>query len=270
MIDLHIHTKYSHDSKESQENICEAAIRQGLTHIAFTDHVDIGPCYVSDTYERIAACMAEAEEMKARYAGKIEILKGVEMAETRYDRALAARILSICDYDVILGSVHYVPYQNTELAYSQIDFSVMKQEQIFDFFKLYFAEIAQLLETDDIDVLTHLTCPIRYINGKYGCTFDLSVFYPQITAILKRVIQKGVALEVNTSGVDGPLAACMPDRDILALYRDLGGKKITLGSDAHTASRVGLGIAQAAQMARALGFDHCLGFKNRKAFSMPL
>jgi len=264
MVDLHIHSEHSHDSHEKIDRSCQAAIEKGLLGIAVCDHVDMGPCDVPDTYEQIAACIKDVAAAKKQYDGELRVLQGIELAEYAYDKPLANRILALGEYDVILGSVHYVPYRNTPLAYSQIDFAAMSVQEIHDFLKLYFTKIADMFDQMQFDVLTHLTCPLRYINGKYGRGFDYTVFRPEITEILARVIERDMSLEVNTSGLDLGKEFLLPSGEILSWYRKMGGKRITLGSDAHVATRVGIGFDAATELLRELGFKTALYYEKRK------
>ena len=96
----------------------------------------------------------------------------------------------------------------------------------------------------------------------------LTLFYPQIETILKSVIRKNLALEVNVSGFDGeydPADSFSPNEDILKKYFSLGGRKITLGSDAHSPDRVANRFDEAAEVLKRLGFKSYCYFENREA-----
>ena len=71
-------------------------------------------------------------------------------------------------YDVILGSVYCVKYKDFETPYSGIVFSEFTNEQIYSYMDSYFNDMLEMITTTDFDVLAHMTCPIRYITGKYG------------------------------------------------------------------------------------------------------
>ena len=53
----------------------------------------------------------------------------------------------------------------------------------------------KVIEWGGFDVLTHLTCPLRYINGKYNRGIDISIFNREIEEILQEIIKKEIALE---------------------------------------------------------------------------
>ena len=130
-----------------------------------------------------------------------------------------------------------------------------------------------MIETCDIDVVCHLTCPLRYVMLKYGRTVDIALFYPQIEEILELVIKKDLALEINTSGFsvrEGEKSILMPSEDILKMYFDLGGRKITLGSDAHVSERVANGFDEVAEILKTVGFKFYCYFEKRKAVEVSL
>jgi histidinol-phosphatase (PHP family) len=50
----------------------------------------------------------------------------------------------------------------------------------------------------------------------------------------------------------------------------MGGERLTLGSDAHLASQVGLHLDVALETIRAAGFSHVTQFEQRRARLIPL
>jgi histidinol-phosphatase (PHP family) len=79
---------------------------------------------------------------------------------------------------------------------------------------------------------------------------------------MKTLIAKGKGMEINTSGVDR-CGDFLPDISYLKLFKDLGGRIITVGSDAHTPDRVGQYITGACNMAKEV-FGHVCTFQNRE------
>lgn len=264
MIDSHVHSLCSHDSKESVTNICRAAIEKGLVGVTITDHADMGPCDLPDTYDRFLRRKDEIAQAKDAFASSLRVFEGIEMAEYFYDIPLAERLLALSDYDVVIGSVHYVAHPAAADAYSRTNFSALSPEVLDDYIRLYFSEVHRVARETDIDILAHLTCPIRYINVKHGCGVDFMRYEKEIRAIFETVIQRGISLEINTSGVDSPLADVIPGASFLSLYRSMGGERISLGSDAHSADRVALGFSELLPQLRALGFTHLTHYERRR------
>ena len=55
-----------------------------------------------------------------------------------------------------------------------------------------------------------------------------------------------------------------------ARFRELGGKYITFGSDAHYAEHLAAGFAEAHEAAVQAGFDECVFFQNHHPMCIPL
>ncbi|MFR3124535.1 MAG: hypothetical protein ACLTN0_03340 [Coprococcus phoceensis] len=56
----------------------------------------------------------------------------------------------------------------------------------------------------------------------------------------------------------------MPGMEILRMYKELGGRIITAGSDSHRPERIGYGFDRVYQMLKEAGFDSISIYKNRK------
>jgi histidinol-phosphatase (PHP family) len=95
---------------------------------------------------------------------------------------------------------------------------------------------------------------------------DESKFHARIVEAVRR---NGLALEVNTNGWRKPVAEMYPDARILRLAHE-AGVPITLGSDAHTAERLGQRFDDAIANARAAGYVDYLTFVARKPVKVAL
>ena len=126
-----------------------------------------------------------------------------------------------------------------------------------------------MIETTDFDILAHLTCPLRYIKGKYKIDVDMSRYEKKIEKILSQIIQRDIALEVNTSSFE-MLGSFMPSADILKKYYDMGGYLITLGSDAHVASDASKSFNEAISEIKKIGFEGLYYYKNRKQIKITI
>ncbi len=256
--DMHTHSLYSHDSTCPIEEMAEAQLAKGTLGFAVTDHC--GGVDKMDVDEAFHSIRKASE----KYAGKIKIFSGLEIGEAIWNLPHAKELSEKFAYDVIIGSVHAVRYTGMNESYSQIDFTDIPESEIFGFMSQYFDDVYQTADVFSFDILAHLTCPLRYINGKYGRNFDVHVFEDKITNILKCIIDKNIALEINTSGIGTSFDSFMPEEWIIEKYKNMGGFLITLGSDAHVSKNATNGFEKAAQMLRQLGFTHCYYYKNRK------
>ena len=267
--DMHTHSVNSHDSVCEIEDMCLSQIKKGTSIFAVTDHCDVFSCKDYDIYTPIKNSAETVRILNEKYNGKCLMLRGIEIGEGFWYKGELKKILNIIPYDVILGSVHCVKFKDFETPYSGIDFSKFSNEQLYSYMDCYFNDIIEMLNTMDFDILAHMTCPIRYITGKYGVKIDLSVFNGKITDILGVIIRKRIALEVNTSSYSA-LNDSMPGKEILKKYFDMDGYLITLGSDAHVADNASNCFDKAINTLKEIGFKNVYYYKNRKAYQIDI
>lgn len=101
--DCHTHTIYSGDGKGTiEQNVC-AAVKQGLTKIAITDHGFNHMAY-GIKRERVKEMRAEIERLKKIYP--IEILLGIEANLISYDGDIDLTQEEVKWFDIILLGIH--------------------------------------------------------------------------------------------------------------------------------------------------------------------
>lgn len=261
--DLHMHTTNS-DGKNTVDEMCQAAVERGMGGIAITDHADMNFYEARNTAERIRRSIADVALAREKYADELTVLCGVELGEYLYAPEKAKEILALTGYDVILCSVHLVPKARWPMPYNRIPFDVDgTDEELSDYLGLYFELLSETVDSFDFDVLAHITCPIRYMTHKYGRTSYAMQHMDRIQEILTKVIERDIALEYNVGGFQH-------QEEVFALYRSLGGTRITLGSDAHSGLSIGRQFETVAQKLKELGFEHCSYYRNRIAYDVKL
>ncbi len=235
LADLHTHSFYSFDGKlnASPDNIAEAAIAAGLTHIAVTDHCDID-CELAGLYrpldrERAFAALSAAKE---KYKDQIEILVGIELGQAHHCPDEAHAVLAQHPYDIVLGSLHNL---SNERDFAFFDFTDATDDEANALFSRVIAEEMQLCDFEGIQVITHLTYMDRYLH-RAGKALDITPHKDALIRLFEKIVQKGLTLELNTSCLDEDLG--MPTPEILAVYRSVGGTRICLGSDGHVPDRI--------------------------------
>ena len=268
--DMHVHSHNSHDSRAPIAATAEEAIKNGVKIFAITDHSDTQYYFSGEIPQRIAASVKEVRETAPQYEGKVEILTGCEIGEMVWDEFHADELLHAHDYDVIIGSVHAVRYKEWSDPYSMIDLRTVPTEEMPGFMDKYFDEVLETLEKLPCDIMAHLTCPLRYINGKYNLNFDIRPYEKKIERILQFIIDHGIAMEVNTSGKIGENGYYMPDEWIIEKYHDMGGYLITLGSDAHVSENIGRAFEETLRMLKQFGFRNYFYCKKRRLLPCTL
>ncbi len=261
--DMHVHTYNSHDSSASLEEIIKSCIDKGVSVLAVTDHCDIQYYKERNMMSCITSSVKDAVLANERAGGKVKILKGVELGEGLWSKEYTENILNICDFDIIVGSVHAVRYKDYTMPYSTIDFSKMSQSDIDGYLNKYFNEVLEMLKTIPCNVMAHLTCPFRYLNHKYKIKAETEKYRNKIEKILEYIIENSIAMEINTSGYGVEHIGLSPDDWIIKLYREMGGFLITLGSDAHIPENVAKGFNEVIKILKEYGFEDYYYFEKR-------
>lgn len=264
LLDTHTHTDNSPDGNHSAMYMCEKAMEHGLRAIAFTDHCEADAHH--DKGYRKPTMQSFFETLKARSAfmGKLIVLTGIELGQAVYNPALADEIIAARPYDFVLGSLHNL---EGEQDFYFMDFTEMDPYPLLD---RYYHDLLMLVEWGNFDSLAHLTYPLRYMIGKYHLNIDMKRYDGRIDDILKALIRKGKALEINTAGLRQEIGDFIPDRTIVQRFHDLGGVYITLGSDAHFAEHTGAGIAEGMKLAKECGFDTIALYENREPIMITI
>lgn len=266
IVDLHVHTDNSFDGNHSATFFCEKAEFMDLRAVAFTDHCEVDQFRGDPAYEkRIFQAFFEVSKVRSAFRGKILILNGIEFGQPAFDTETADRILSTHDYDMVLGSVHNL--RGGEDFYFMENLTLKEAEKLLE---EYFNALIELLEWGNFDVLAHLTYPLRYFYSKSNLTIDLSKFKDQIDEILLLTAKSGKALEINTAALRQPLNKLSPEVDIVKRFKELGGKYVSVGSDAHYAEHLAADIDMAYSCALEAGFDSITFFQKRTPIEMKI
>lgn len=260
--DYHMHSTFSCDGDSTPLAMCHQAIKLGIPEIGFSEHWDVGPYESKPRFLQVEVWFKEIERLRRLFFGKLIIRAGIEIAEPHLYPRETNEVLSRCPFDYVLGSVHYVR------AHFMFDPAYFHTHTADEVYINFFDEVERLLESADIDTLAHLDIPVRTAAPILG--FDPNHYEKQIRRILQRVIDRGLALDVNTAGLRNPAQNLMPDPRILGWYAEMGGARVTLGSDAHKSSQVGLHLDRALAAVRAAGISALTQFEGRQARPLPL
>lgn len=270
VFDCHVHTTYSFDGKATIKAQCEKAIALGLSGITVADH-NLPVHKEFPLHENIRASVKAANEMKEKYRGKLKVFAGVELGDPLTDETYPCReIYEIDGIDCILGSIHSTPLCKKYFPDNPYGDNLMdiarKGDLAFvkEIIRVYYEEYFNLCENADVDIVTHLTFPFRYTNGALGYELDISEYDEKIEKILKTIVKTGKTLEVNTSGFPLGWHEFMPNEQILNKYFSLGGRNVSLGSDAHKTDTLGVAFKEAREMLKSIGFTYGSFYENRK------
>ena len=255
MFDYHMHSRVSFDGHDTGLDMAKAAKAVGLKEICFTDHMDYDPLGQMGKLDfDTEAYNAEYDQLEIP---GLKIRRGMEFGMDIHNVTLFRKDLQRRHFDFILGSIHFVDDLDVYFEPFWQGKTVFQAER-----RCLEATRDCVTLHDDFDVLAHLT----YISKAkcHPCPRPLPYAEHReiIDEILRILAAKGKGLEINTSGVDR-CGGFLPTADIFRRFRELGGEIVTVGSDAHTVSRVGQYAFDACGILKDI-FGYVCTFEDRK------
>lgn len=209
---MHIHSKYSYDSKMEIDSIAKILAEKGIKYAAITDHVEFNREPLSYVLMKLKFRNLEIDHINYLYRGKIKLLKAVEISEPHLYKSKVEELKDL-DLDFIMGSIH-----NTEKSFNT------KSEKVHSYY-LYYRELLKMIEANQIDVIGHLD----YINRYYNQDYSLP---NQVNEVIKAIKEHNQIIEINTSAKRRCNFNTFPNLEKLAHYK-LNQSEITIGTDAH-------------------------------------
>ncbi len=265
IVDCHTHSRRSFDGSVPVRWLAEEASRVGLGGVAVTDHCEINAQGRQKLWS-YRGLKKSVRDIRRAQAKGLNVLCGVELGQPTYHPESARRVLANADYDIVLGSIHYLR-DGRDFYYLKYTDGSCDPAEIYD---RYLDEVLLMAEQSDFDSLAHLTYPLRYIQGRDRVQLDMTRYEDKYDRILTVLAQRGKALEINTSGARRENGFMLPDVHLVRRFRELGGRYITLGSDTHRQEHFAAGLAQGAGEALAAGFTEAVYYKKRRPVSYPL
>lgn len=255
MFDFHLHTHVSFDGRGTGDAVTQAAIKAGLREICFTDHMDYDPL---NPNHKIWFDLADYEkEYDNLEAPGLIIRRGFEFGMLPDNREQFQKDLQLRNWDFVIGSVHFIDGQ--DVYYPQFWEGKTYEYAIARSFE---DTLACVKNHDGFDVLGHLT----YIGKSTANPVKKPILYKDYREmadeIMKILVDKGIGMEFNTSGVDS-CGEYLPGVEYLRRFKELGGQIVTVGSDAHNADRVGQYCREACKIVQDI-FGYVCTFEGRK------
>ena len=250
LFDSHVHTEVSADSEMKARDALAAAEAQGIG-LVFTEHIDF-------SYQGEKEFIFSPEEYWAAYEplrGE-RLSLGVELGMVPGELEMAKEFLARAPFDEVIGSIHLIDGGD---IYEPSTYEGKTQQEIY---LRYFTLMRDMVRQNPyIDTLAHIDYIARYAPYERP-DISYEVWHDAIDEVLRAVVETETALEINTRRFGDRLAM----KELAPIYRryaELGGRDVTLGSDAHKKETVGAHLALAAQMAEAYGLQ-TVTFHERK------
>jgi histidinol-phosphatase (PHP family) len=253
LYESHCHTPLCKHATGSPSEYALVAEQRGLKGLIVTCHAPLpdgmglehrmGPEQFEDYVDLVAAAREE-------FAGRIDVRLGLESdflpGFERWAEKLHARV----PLHHVLGSVHMQTTYYRERFHTPDPFAYQQT---------YFEHLAQSAESGLFDTLAHPDL----VKNEAPDEWRFTRIEPFIKRALDRIAKTGVAMELNTSGMNKALPEMNPGPRILSLMRERG-IPVVLGADAHRPTRVADRYEQALISLRELGFETISYFLDRK------
>lgn len=207
LADTHMHSIYSYDGQMCLEDMVNRGEELGLKYMAFTEHLELGQIKIKQFLNRYKVYSQEIDRLQEKHPN-IHLLKAVEFTNPeKYPNEL--EIVNSLDLDYIIGSNHELPKEQSE-------------KELLEYYK----KILLIIKNGGIDSLGH----IDYLRRKFN---DSDLPKDVLAEIFKSLIKNGITLEINSSARRRKGLDSFPSKEKLQLYKNNGGERVTIGSDAH-------------------------------------
>ncbi len=250
-LDFHLHTDQSPDSQVPIDAYAAQAVERRIAEIAITDHVDFVPDTPAFAFTSFAERERTVREAAERWAERgVAIRFGVEVTYERRREADIRAWLGRHPHDFVIGSVHAMP--GSPYTAGNVG-SFVAGHRLPEIVAPYFEEVIGAARSGLFDTIGHLDFVKRYL-APHVLPAELAAAPELYEPVLRALLEGGTAMEVNASGLRQLPRETYPAAPIVARYRELGGRAVTIGSDAHRTEWFSYGLGVAYRHAARAGF----------------
>lgn len=259
MKDMHVHSTFSYDGISSVEEYAKKAKEIGVDEITLTEHYDVFDGIETDK----TSIQSNLYKMgfivaKRKVEKDIKLNFGVEVGLNPEHKDKISR--DIRHYDFVVGSSHIIDKIDIREGNDFFEGTTRKEAYL-----KYLKEVLENVKIFDkeYDVYGHLDYIVRLGDNKER-RLNCDEYSDILNAILEELVKKDKGLELNTSGLRHGCSFPHPNPVILRRYKELGGKIVTVGSDAKRAEDLAKNFGVAYDILESVGFDETAVFHNRK------
>jgi len=257
--DSHMHTPLCKHAWGEPEEYAQQALKAGLKGIIFTCHCPMPDGFWPtvrmsesefDTYVALVQRAADA------FKGKLDIRLGIESEYFPGYEDYISKLHQRAEFHYVLGAVHW---QAKEYL------NKFETGTIENFRRTYFDHLAKSAESGLYDCLAHPDLVKNY----HPDSWCFAIVKNSVATALDRIAATGVAMELNTSGLNKSYSEMNPGNEMLRMMAE---RKIpvVLGSDSHRAVRVGEHFVTALNNLAEAGFEKVSYFLNRQRIDLKI
>lgn len=257
--DSHVHTSISHDGISTIKEYLNYASTAFVDEITFTEHYDDYTGIDTDI-QSLNALEYYKRYLKEKDDSIVKTNFGIEIGLQPDIKESITNLIKTYPFDFIIGSSHIT--NKKDMAMDRSFFEGLTRKEAY---LQYFREVLENIKLykDEFDVYGHIDYVVRY-GGYESKKIDYNEFREILDEILHELIKKDKGIEINTSGYRYGLLGPHPNIDIIKRYIELGGKIITIGSDAHRTQDLGKDFNKVYDLLEYLKINEIAIFHNRK------
>ncbi len=253
LFESHSHTPLCNHADGDPTDYAAIAEQRGLRGLIVTCHNPMPNGFSApvrmreDQFDEYVDLVAQTRDS---WAGRIDVRLGLEADYFEGYESYLEKQLNSADFHFVLGSIH-----------PQIDEFRQKywQHDPVEVQRIYFRLLAQAAETGLFDSIAHPDL----IKNFTSQSWNPAAIVDEICEALDRIAAAGVAMELNTSGVNKTISEMNPFPGMLKEMRarDI---PVTIGADAHQPDRVADGYETALQLLAECGYQKVSYFLDRQ------
>lgn len=268
--DSHTHSTCSPDGHSAPAEMLKRADELGLYAYTLSDHCECQR-YESEFKERAENARTAMSEIAESVLHNTKFFFGIELGQANHNLAAANEIADNGIYDFILGSLHNLRDRDDFYYFQRAKHGedISELEMTDYILSEYLKELLDVISWGRFDSLAHITYPLRYLFP-VGSRPNYHRQQSQLEEALLALIKKDKALELNTSRLWRTDGVILPDLEVFKLYRSMGGKLVTIGSDAHCADDLAKGIDLGFELLKEAGFTEFAVYEKHTPQLLPI
>ena len=277
MKDSHIHSGLIEHTYDDIFSIAEKAKEIGLSEITILEH--FSPFKIKYPSNSDKSNTIFIDKIPKAYLRRTSIIKQLIKECNLSEKKIGIKIkkslevdfhpkfineikkLKEFELDYLTLGCHYVedPEASEENKLLHIGFQenieyFVKKYGIEELFSIYFKNILAGIKAGLFFVVAHLDFPKKFIKD-----YDSKIILNQIKPILIEIIKRKIILEVNIKDIDKGII--YPGIEIIKLYKKMGGKNISIGSDSHSIKDLEDSINKRKELDRLFKIEKAVGLQ---------
>jgi len=277
-MDYHSHHRRCGHAAGEIEDYVNAAIEKNLKEIGISDHFPLKAVIddpeLAELIKRASMDVSEfpnyineLKQLKEKYKDKIPIRISTEINFSTPWRALTRqkKVLEpfMDDFDYLIGAIHDIKWHESPVIIldPREASEALKKYGVEKINLEYLNKLKMLVDTRFFDIIAHFD-NLRILYRPNPLEYSEKV-WDKLLELLDNIKNRGMAIEINTSGTLKGLDSQFPSNDIVKeiIQRDI---PIVLSSDAHAPQYIGYMFEEFLEKAKRWGLTHLCFYENRE------